>query len=76
LCAFSFEEAKGLVEKQGAQKNNDPLWGFLLQVVANITVVEKQYLNLSFLAPKGFLRKEVRQIQAKITLMFLIRVGI
>lgn len=59
LCVFSFDEAKTFAEKQASRKSMDPLWGFLLQVSASVAQAEKQYLNLSFLAPRGFLRKEV-----------------
>lgn len=34
------------------------IWQSLLTYVGQLAVAEKLYMNLSFLTPKGFLRKE------------------
>jgi len=68
---FSFEKAKEIAEKEKeralkthVQTNQGSSSGFtwviLTTAMGQIAFAEKAYVNLVFLAPKGFLRKDVR----------------
>ena len=35
-------------------------WLLLMTSLSHLTTAERNYMNLTFLAPKGFLRKEVK----------------
>jgi len=68
LSIFSFERAKEMAdkEKETALKTQSSHlgssgfnWVILSTALSQLAFAEKAYTNLSFLAPKGFLRKDV-----------------
>ncbi|XP_071538385.1 KICSTOR subunit 2-like isoform X2 [Panulirus ornatus] len=60
FSTFCYDKAKELAEKERdmSRCNGSALWQSLLNCVGQMAVAEKLYMNLSFLTPKGFLRKE------------------
>lgn len=69
---FGFERAKEIADKEKEQALKGHMhgsncassgftWVILTTATAQLALTEKGYMNLAFLAPKGFLRKDVRQ---------------
>ena len=63
LASFVWEKAKELVEKerdcQRHQQNQSSILSSMMTGLAQLSLADKNYNNLHFLAPKGFLRKDV-----------------
>ena len=63
LSCFMWEKAKELVEKerdcQRHQHNQSSILSSMMTALAQLALADKNYINLNFLAPKGFLRKDV-----------------
>ena len=65
MSQFSWDKAKDMVEKERdilSNKNSfqiSYLVSSMLTALAQLSLAEKNYLSLNFLAPKGFLRKDV-----------------
>ncbi|KAL7638887.1 UNVERIFIED_CONTAM: hypothetical protein RMT77_010421 [Armadillidium vulgare] len=57
---FAFDKAKEQADRERDVSKNQcsPVWTTLLSCVSQLAIVEKLYMNLLFLTPKGFLRKE------------------
>lgn len=65
MSQFSWDKAKDMVEKERdilSNKNSfqiSYMVSSMLTALAQLSLAEKNYLSLNFLAPKGFLRKDV-----------------
>lgn len=63
MASFLWEKAKELVEKerdcQRHQQNQSSILSSMMTGLAQLSLADKNYHNLHFLAPKGFLRKDV-----------------
>ena len=65
MSQFNWDKAKDMVEKERdilSNKNSfqiSYLVSSMLTALAQLSLAEKNYLSLNFLAPKGFLRKDV-----------------
>lgn len=63
LSSFMWDKAKELVEKerdcQRHHHNQSSILSSMMTALAQLALADKNYVNLHFLAPKGFLRKDV-----------------
>ncbi|CAG2104046.1 unnamed protein product [Medioppia subpectinata] len=63
LRLFLWDKAKEVVEKerdsQRLQQNQSSIMCSMMTALAQMSVADKNYIHLHFLAPKGFLRKDV-----------------
>lgn len=71
MSVFTFERAKEIADKEKEQALKSHMhgnnycassgftWVILTTAMAQLALAEKSYMNLAFLAPKGFLRKDV-----------------
>lgn len=70
VAIFSFDRGKEIAEKEKERALKNPgqsqqgsssgfTWVIITNALAQLSQTEKAYVNLTFLAPKGFLRKDV-----------------
>ncbi|KAK7085217.1 hypothetical protein SK128_022127, partial [Halocaridina rubra] len=60
IHSFSFDKAKDQAEKErdASRSSGSSMWQTFLGCMVQFVIAEKLYMNMSFLAGKGFLRKE------------------
>jgi hypothetical protein len=64
IALFLWDKAKELVEKErdcqrSQHQNQSSILSSMMTALAQLSLADKNYINLNFLAPKGFLRKDV-----------------